>query len=246
MPRVLRVSRIVVVAALVLARTRNSSALVHLPGRRVGADREAGSRRVVRGRARARAREAVGVAHDRPDGRRRRARAVRVRRRAGGELSRVGPQEHPRHALRQLRRQRQDHTRQDARADRHRRSRRAVGRREARDDPRSPDGPFRHLSLRVERRRRHGQRAAARIAETWRVLPVQQLGLQRGRDGLREGDGARPLRCARERPREADRHAGLRSVHAQEVGRSHAIDASRVSHEPLHARHGTHRISDAA
>ena len=35
-------------------------------------------------------------------------------------------------------------------------------------------------------------------------------------------------------------------VHAQEVGRSHAIDASRVSHEPLHARHGAHRVSDAA
>jgi CubicO group peptidase (beta-lactamase class C family) len=73
------------------------------------------------------------------------------------------------------------------------------------------------------------QRAAPRTAAA-RATSLQQLGFQRGRGRLREADGTRDLRCPRDRPRPADRDAGLRPVGAGEERRPRSIAVPRVSH----------------
>ena len=114
------------------------------------------------------------------------------------------------------------------------------------DGGRSARRAVRRLSPGVVRRRRSGERATSQLAEARNVLPLQQLGLQRARHDFRAGDRAQHLRRARDRPRPADRHAGLPARPAEEGRRPHPVDAPRLSHVVLDARHGAHRLPDAA
>ena len=95
--------------------------------------------------------------------------------------------------------------------------------------------PLGGLSPGFERGRQPRGRTAARFAGTGHLLPVQQLGLQRGRSSLRAAHRPEPLRRPRDRPCAAAGVRGLGPLDPPQVGRRDALPEPRLPHGPLHA-----------
>src|SRR5690606_13818026 len=81
-------------------------------------------------------------------------------------------------------------------------------------------------------------RASPGLQEARRVLPLQQLGLQRPGHDLRAGDREEHLRCPRGGTRPPPRDARLRPLAPPPHRRRQQVDPPRLPHAPVDAGHG--------